>query len=79
MKYFLVYAQFVLFVIAILLIAIFWELSKIHSRLKRSLTAESLKFREPGEADDRVAEALDQRGRPRYLSWVIGRLSDNGF
>lgn len=29
--------QFLLFVIAVLLIAIFWELCKINSRLKRSL------------------------------------------
>jgi len=55
MKYFLMYVQFVLFLIAILLIAIFWELSKIHSRLKRSQTAEVLKFRMPGETDDPLA------------------------
>jgi high-affinity Fe2+/Pb2+ permease len=32
--------QFLLFVIAILLISIFWELSKIHARLKNALRAE---------------------------------------
>jgi hypothetical protein len=61
MKYFLMYVQFVLFLIAILLIAIFWELSKIHSRIKRSQIAEVLKFRVPGEADDPVSTR-----RPRY-------------
>jgi len=29
--------QFLLFVIAILLLLIFWELSKIHSRIKKAL------------------------------------------
>jgi hypothetical protein len=32
--------QFLLFVITILLISIFWELSKIHTRLKNALRAE---------------------------------------
>jgi high-affinity Fe2+/Pb2+ permease len=32
--------QFLLFVIAILLVLIFWELSKIHARLKKALRAE---------------------------------------
>ena len=32
--------QFLLFVIAILLILIFWELSKIHARLKTTLRTE---------------------------------------
>ena len=32
--------QFLLFVMAILLISIFWELSKIHAGLKRALRAE---------------------------------------
>lgn len=32
--------QFFLFVIALLLILIFWELSKIHSRLKNALRTE---------------------------------------
>ena len=77
MKYFLVYVQFVFFVIAVLLIAIFWELLKIHSRLKRSQTAEVLKFGVPEDANDPVT--LDRRKKPGYLSWVIGRLSDNGF
>lgn len=31
------YVQFLLFVITIVLILIFWELSKIHSRLKKML------------------------------------------
>jgi high-affinity Fe2+/Pb2+ permease len=31
--------QFLLFVVAILLILIFWELSKIHARLKKALRA----------------------------------------
>ena len=33
--------QFLLFVMTILLILIFWELSKIHSRLKKALLAET--------------------------------------
>jgi hypothetical protein len=32
--------QFLLFVMAILLILIFWELSKIHARLKNALRTE---------------------------------------
>ena len=32
--------QFLLFVMAILLLLIFWELSKIHSRLKTALRTE---------------------------------------
>ena len=32
--------QFLLFLMAILLISIFWELSKIHARLKKTLRAE---------------------------------------
>jgi high-affinity Fe2+/Pb2+ permease len=32
--------QFLLFVMTILLILIFWELSKIHARLKKALRAE---------------------------------------
>ncbi len=32
--------QFLLFVMAILLILIFWELRKIHARLKKALRAE---------------------------------------
>jgi len=31
--------QFLLFVIAVLLVAIFWELSKINGQLKRSLSS----------------------------------------
>jgi hypothetical protein len=31
--------QFLLFVIAVLLVAIFWELCKINGRLKRSLSS----------------------------------------
>jgi hypothetical protein len=52
---------FLLFVIAILLVAIFWELCKINSRLKRTLptmplkTSEGLKFHVQGEANDPVA------------------------
>lgn len=63
MKYFLMYVQFVLFVIAVLLIAIFWELSKINSRLKRRETAEVLNFRAGGESNDPVAAELDRRRR----------------
>jgi hypothetical protein len=33
--------QFLLFVMAILLLLIFWELSKIHTRIKRALLASS--------------------------------------
>jgi type II secretory pathway component PulM len=36
--------QFLLFVIAILLVLIFWELSKIHSRLKKKLPEERAKL-----------------------------------
>jgi hypothetical protein len=32
--------QFLLFLMAILLISIFWELSKIHARLKKTLPAD---------------------------------------
>jgi len=32
--------QFLLFLMAILLILIFWELSKIHTRLKKALRAQ---------------------------------------
>jgi hypothetical protein len=32
--------EFLLFLMAILLISIFWELSKIHARLKKALRAE---------------------------------------
>ncbi len=32
--------EFLLFLMAILLISIFWELSKIHARLKQALLAE---------------------------------------
>ena len=43
--------QFLLFVIAILLILIFWELSKINSRLKKTLVRQDImkdnKRREP--------------------------------
>jgi hypothetical protein len=40
--------EFLLFLMAILLISIFWELSKIHARLKKALHAEkeSAKSRE---------------------------------
>ena len=34
--------QFLLFVIAILLLLIFWELSKIHSRIKKALLATAI-------------------------------------
>jgi hypothetical protein len=33
--------QFLLYVMTILLFVIFWELSKIHSRIKKALTAAS--------------------------------------
>ena len=35
------YVSFVLFVIAILLILIFWELSKINGRLKKAMASQS--------------------------------------
>jgi len=38
------YLQFVLFVIAILLVSIFWELAKINSRFKKMLVS-------PGQAE----------------------------
>ena len=42
--------QFLLFVIAILLILIFWELSKINSRLKKTLAPpEFMKDNKPKE------------------------------
>ena len=37
------FIQFLLFVIAVLLFAIFWELTKINSRLKKALTREKEK------------------------------------
>jgi hypothetical protein len=56
---------FLLFVIAILLIAIFWELCKINSRLKQafptlSKASEGLKLNVRGEANETVsAKAVD--------------------
>ena len=44
--------QFLLFVMAILLILIFWELSKIHARLKKALLAE----KEFGKRRDEIAK-----------------------
>lgn len=41
--------QFLLFVMAITLVLIFWELSKIHSRLKEALRAEIELARDPKE------------------------------
>jgi hypothetical protein len=51
---------FLLFVMAILLIAIFWELCKINSRLKKLIpaplkTSETLKFNVRGETHEPVA------------------------
>jgi hypothetical protein len=51
--------QFLLFVIAILLFAIFWELCKINSRLKKGLpaqagTTETLKSSVRGEANGKA-------------------------
>jgi hypothetical protein len=37
------FIQFLLFVITVLLFAIFWELTKINSRLKKALTGEKEK------------------------------------
>jgi hypothetical protein len=39
--------QFLLFLMAILLILIFWELSKIHTRLKKALRAQLESERRP--------------------------------
>jgi hypothetical protein len=42
--------QFLLYLMTILLVLIFWELSKIHTRIKKALTAaneQSLKSKEP--------------------------------
>lgn len=56
---------FLLFVIAVLLVAIFWELCKINSRLKKAFplpakTAEGLKLSMRGEANETVsAKAVD--------------------
>jgi len=51
--------QFLLFVIAVLLIAVFWELCKINSQLKRSLRSPARKS-EGGQANDAVtAKAMD--------------------
>jgi hypothetical protein len=41
------YVHFVLYVIAIVLVAIFWELSKINSRLKKALGSPSRPQDEP--------------------------------
>jgi hypothetical protein len=51
---------FLLFVIAILLVAIFWELCKINSRLKKAIptplkTSETVRFNVRGEANEAVA------------------------
>ncbi len=46
--------QFLLFVIAVLLFAIFWELCKINSRLKRTLVA-SAPTSEPARINEGVA------------------------
>lgn len=43
--------QFLLFVIAVLLVAIFWELCKINSQLKRSLPS-SPRISGGGQAND---------------------------
>ena len=42
--------QFLLFVITILLISIFWELSKIHTRLKNALRSEKASTKRREEA-----------------------------
>jgi hypothetical protein len=47
--------QFFLFVIAILLVLIFWELSKINSRLKKNLGPPS--YHEGQEADRVLARS----------------------
>jgi len=52
--------QFLLFVIAVLLVAIFWELCKINSRLKKAFptplkASESTNFTVRGKADEPVA------------------------
>jgi hypothetical protein len=44
--------QFLLFVMAILLILIFWELSKIHGRLKKALRAEKESAKRGDEASN---------------------------
>jgi hypothetical protein len=43
--------QFLLFVMSILLLVIFWELSKIHTRLKTALRAE----KEPAKRREETA------------------------
>ena len=42
-------SEFLLFLMAILLISIFWELSKIHARLKQALLAEKESAKRRGE------------------------------
>jgi hypothetical protein len=44
--------QFLLFVMTILLILIFWELSKIHARLKKALRAERESAKKREETGD---------------------------
>lgn len=41
--------QFLLFVMTVLLIMIFWELSKINSRLKKTLTPQKTQGREAAD------------------------------
>lgn len=51
--------QFLLFVIAVLLVAVFWELCKINSKLKRSLPTPARQS-EGGQANDAAsAKAAD--------------------
>jgi hypothetical protein len=58
-------SQFLLFVIAILLFAIFWELCKINSRLKKTFPSplaksEGQKLSSPGEVNEIMsAKTLD--------------------
>ena len=54
-------AQFLLFVIAILLILIFWELSKINSRLKKILVPpDIMKDNKLTESSQRVDDLLEE-------------------
>lgn len=48
--------QFLLFVIAITLVVIFWELTKIHTRLKEALRAEKESANKSGESKQTLKE-----------------------
>jgi hypothetical protein len=52
--------QFLLFVMAVLLVAIFWELSKINGQLKKSLPINP-RISGGGQANDAYTKTVGQR------------------